>query len=231
MPRQARVVIPGLPHHITQWGNNREDVFFVDGDRVAYLGMLSEQCEKHGVGVLAYCLMPNHIHLVATPAHEDSLNLAVGRTHYLYTQYINRLHGRSGHLWQGRFRSCPMDDPHALAAIRYIERNPVRARLTRVPWTYRWSSAAAHTGGLDPAQLLDLETWSDLVSTANWKEKLTAADDKQIIAALRLNTQTGRPLAADSFLTKLERKLGRRLRPLPVGRPRKQKPQTRKRRK
>ena len=99
MARQARVVIPGLPHHITQLGNNREDVFFVDGDRVAYLGLLREQCEEHGVLVLGYCLMPNHIHLVATPAREDSLNLAVGRTHFLYTQYVNRLHGRSGHLY------------------------------------------------------------------------------------------------------------------------------------
>ena len=88
MPRQARVVIPGLPHHITQWGNNREDVFFVDGDRVAYLGLLREQCEKHGVRVLGYCLMTNHIHLVATPAQEDSLNLAVGRTHFIYTQSL-----------------------------------------------------------------------------------------------------------------------------------------------
>jgi putative transposase len=88
MLRQARVVIAGLPQHITQWGNNREDVFFVEGDRVAYLGLLREQCEKHGVRVLGYCLMPNHIHLVATPAREGSLNLAVGRTHFLYTQSL-----------------------------------------------------------------------------------------------------------------------------------------------
>jgi len=158
MPRQARVVIPGLPHHITQWGNNREDVFFVDGDRVAYLGLLREQCEKHGVRVLGYCLMTNHIHLVAMPAQEDSLNLAVGRTHFIYTQYINRLHGRSGHLWQGRFHSCPMDDAYAVIAMRHVERNPIRAKINRVPWTYRWSSAAAHTGRPDPAHLLlDLE--------------------------------------------------------------------------
>ena len=174
MPRQARVVIPGLPHHITQWGNNREDVFFVDGDRVAYLGLLREQCEKHGVRVLGYCLMTNHIHLVATPAQEDSLNLAVGRTHFIYTQYINRLHGRSGHLWQGRFHSCPMDDAYAVTAMRYVERNPIRAKKTRVPWTYRWSSAAAHTGRSDAAHLLDLEAWNDLVPDVNWEEMLTA---------------------------------------------------------
>ena len=231
MARQARVVIPGLAHHITQWGNNRGDVFFVDGDRVAYLGLLREQCEKHGVRVLGYCLMPNHIHLVATPAREDSLNLAIGRTHFLYAQYINRLHGRSGHLWQGRFHSCPMDDAHAVTATRYVERNPVRAKISRVPWTYRWSSAAAHTGGPDLAHVLDLKAWNGLVPRVNWKKMLKTGDDKETLAALRLNTQTGRPLVSDSFLTKLERKLGRRLRPLPVGRPKKEKSETRERRK
>jgi len=135
MPRHARIVIPGLSHHITQRGNNRQDVFFVDDDRVAYLDLLREQCLKHRVRVLGYCLMTNHIHLIATPAHEDSLNLAIGRTHFLYTQLINRLHDRSGHLWQGRFHSCLMDGAYTLAAMRYVERNPVRAKMTRAPWT------------------------------------------------------------------------------------------------
>lgn len=231
MPRQARVVIPGLPHHITQRGNNRQDVFFVDGDRVAYLKILREQCEKHAVRIMGYCLMTNHIHLVATPTREDSLNLAVGRTHFLYTQHINRLHGRSGHLWQGRFHSCAMDDAYAIAAMRYIERNPVRAKMTRAPWTYRWSSAAAHVGGPDAAALLDVKTWGKLVASVNWKEALADRDDKEVLAALRLNTHTGRPLASDSFLSKLEHTLGRRLRPLPVGRPKKEKIESRKKRK
>ena len=98
MPRQARIVIPGLAHHVTQRGNNRQDVFFVDEDRLAYLEPLREQCAKHAVRVLGYCLMTNHVHLVATPATEEGLLHAVGRAHFLYTQYINRLHGRSGHL-------------------------------------------------------------------------------------------------------------------------------------
>ena len=178
--------------------------------------------------------MPNHVHLVATPKREDALNFAVGRTHFIYTQYINRLHGRSGHLWQGRFHSCPMDDEHAVRAMRYIERNPVRAKLTRVPWTYPWSSATAHIepigdcakrpkrGGNGPAPLLDLKAWNGLVPGIDWKEMLTHADDEETLATLRLNTQTGRPLASDLVLTKLERALGRRLRPLPVGRPRKE---------
>jgi putative transposase len=231
MPRQARIVIPGLPHHITQRGNNRQDVFFVDGDRIAYLDLLREQCEKHKVRVLGYCLMTNHVHLVVTPPQEDSLNLAIGRTHFIYTQYINRLHGRSGHLWQGRFHSCPMDDSYAIRAMRYIERNPVRAKMTRAPWTYRWSSAAAHTGSPDSSQLLDLKTWRKHAPVKSWKELLTKADDKETVAALRLNTQTGRPLASDSFLSKLERTLGRRLRALPVGRPKLKKTKTKKGRK
>jgi len=133
MPRNARIVIPGVPHHVTQRGNNRQDVFFVDGDRVRYLDLLRDQCAHEGVRVLAYCLMTNHVHLVAAPGEEDGLQRAVGRSHFLYTQYINRLHRRSGHLWQGRFFSCPPDDAHALDALRYVEMNPVRARMTRVP--------------------------------------------------------------------------------------------------
>ncbi len=221
MPRLARIVIPGSPHHVTQRGNNRQDVFFVDEDRVTYLDVLREQCDRHRVRILGYCLMTNHVHLIAVPKKEDSLNLAIGRTHFIYTQRINQLHGRSGHLWQGRFHSCPMDDAYTANAMRYIERNPVRARITRTPWTYKWSSAATHTGAPDTAQLLDTKAWSAIAPDGHWKEMLLHPDDKSIQAALRLNTQTGRPLATDSFLSKMERALGRRLRPLPVGRPQK----------
>jgi putative transposase len=147
MPRVARIVIPGLPDHITQRGNNRQDVFFVDDDRRTYLALLKEQSERFGLAVVGYCLMGNHVHLIATPSAEGSLARAVGRTHFLYTQYVNRLHGRSGHLWQNRFYSCPLDGPHLWSAMCYVERNPVRAKLGRVAWSYAWSSAAAHTGG------------------------------------------------------------------------------------
>ncbi|MDZ4859965.1 MAG: transposase [Candidatus Hydrogenedentes bacterium] len=164
--------------------------------------------------------MTNHIHMIAALAHADSLNLAIGRTHFLYTQLINRLHGRSGHLWQGRFHSCPMDGAYTMAAMRYVERNPVRAKMTRGPWTYRWSSAAAHTGGTDVARLLDFHAWQELAGAINWKEMLIQPDNKESVAALCLNTHTGRPLASDSFLTKLEHKLGR---------PRKLKPTTKNR--
>lgn len=224
MPRGSRIVLPGLPHHVTQRGNNQQDIFFVDEDRTVYLGLLREQCKKHGIRILAYCLMTNHVHLVLTPAREESLNFAVGRTHFVYTQYVNRLHGRSGHLWQGRFHSTPMDEAYTLAAIRYIERNPVRAKLTRAPWTYPWSSAAAHTGAADTTHMLDMQAWKQLADGLNWKEHLALPEDKGLAATLRLNTRIGRPLASDSFLSKLEHKLNRRLRPKPVGRPKLNKP-------
>ncbi|NLX12842.1 MAG: transposase [Phycisphaerales bacterium] len=221
MPRVSRIVLPGRPHHVTQLGNNCQDVFFVDDDRRVYLGLLKQQAERFGLEVLGYCLMINHVHLVAVPAEEDSLAKAVGRTHFLYTQYVNRLHGRSGHLWQNRFNSCALAEPHLWNALVYVERNPVRARLTRVPWTYAWSSAAAHIGNPDTSGLLDLEDWSKEWSPAKWRRALRAPEDSEEALRLRLHTNRGRPLASDQLLARMEHKLGRRLRPLPVGRPRK----------
>ena len=223
MPRVSRIVLAGRPHHVTQRGNNRQDVFFVDDDRRVYLGLLKEQAERFGLEILGYCLMSNHVHLVAVPAGEDSLAKAVGRTHFLYTQYVNRLHGRSGHLWQNRFFSCTLDEPHLWNALVYVERNPVRARLTRVPWTYAWSSAMAHTGGTDANGLLDLAYWAKDWSPAKWKKALRAGDDPEEARRLRLHTSRGRPLASDRLLARLEHRLGRRLRPLPVGRPKRRK--------
>ena len=221
MPRIARIVVPEVPHHITQRGNNQQDVFFVDDDREVYLELLKRQAEKYGLDVLGYCLMSNHVHLIATPQQADSLANAVGRTHFLYTQYINRMHGRSGHLWQGRFYSCALDESHFWAAMRYIECNPVRAKICRFPWVYLWSSAAAHTGKADGAELLNLSRWQDIVSEKEWTALLRQALDEQEIKTLHSNTQQGRPLGSDRFISKLEFALGRRLRPLPVGRPKK----------
>ena len=132
-----------MPHHVVQRGNNRQDVFFVDDDRKVYLSFLQEEAGRSGLEVLGYCLMADYVHLVGRPEAEDSLGKAVGRTHFRYTQYINRFHGRSGHLWQGRFGSCALDEAHYWAALRYVERNPVRARLVGQAWLYPWSSAAA----------------------------------------------------------------------------------------
>ena len=220
MPRVARIVIPDCPHHVTQRGNNRQDVFFVDDDRVTYLELLKEECEKHGVTVDGYCLMTNHIHLIATPQLEESLAKGLGRTHFRYTQYVNRLHGRSGHLWQNRFYSCALDDDHYWTAMAYVEQNPVRARLVRRAWAYRWSSAAAHCGrGRNRSGLLDLDSWNEWMGGSDWRETLANMLGDKPLSALRLNTHRGRPLGSDAFLSKIEALVGRRLRPLPVGRP------------
>ena len=228
MPRIARIVIPGQPHHVVQRGNNRQDVFFVDGDRQTYLEFLREHCERFGFSVLGYCLMTNHIHIVGIPTSEDSLAKAIGRTHFRYSQYVNHLHGRSGHLWQNRFSSCGLDEVHMWRALCYVERNPVRAKMVRAAWRYRWSSAAAHATGVDPSGLLDMPTWLNDWGCEQWKSELRGAEDEAATAAIRLSTSRGRPLAGDSFLSKLEHRLGRRVRALPVGRPKQRKAKNKK---
>jgi putative transposase len=207
---------------VTQRGNNSEDVFFVDDDRTTYLGMLAEEAERYGLAVEGYCLMTNHVHLIVTPRSEEALAKALGRTHYRYAQYINHMHGRSGHLWQNRFYSCALDGGHYWRAMVYVEQNPVRARIVRCPWRYVWSSAAAHCGqGPDRSGLLDLGAWGKAIVGKRWQETLAELLPREALSTLRLSTHRGRPLGSDRFLAKIESLLGRRLRPLPVGRPRK----------
>ncbi|MBI4559227.1 MAG: transposase, partial [Candidatus Hydrogenedentes bacterium] len=136
MSRVARIVVPGVYHHITQRGNNGQDVFFVDDDRRVYLALLREQARRFEFRVEGYCLMSNHVHVVGVPEREESLAKAIGRTHFLYTQYVNRRHGRGGHLWQNRFFSCPMDEDYAWHGLAYVELNPVRAGRVRKAWEW-----------------------------------------------------------------------------------------------
>jgi len=221
MPRLARTVAVGSAHHITQRGNNRQDVFFVDDDRRVYLELLKEQADKYGLEILGYCLMSNHVHLVVVPKAEEALAKAVGRTHFRYTQYINRFHKRSGHLWQGRFYSCALDSRHFWLAMKYIELNPVRARLCRKPWRYEWSSAAAHVDEKAESDVLNLRKWYRRISAEQWRADLAEGLTGVEMDRLRLRTHTGRPLGSDRFLSKIEAALGRRVRPLPRGRPKK----------
>ena len=218
MPRLARVIATDYPHHITQRGNNQQDVFFVDDDRRVYLEFLKEQCDKYSLEPIAYCLMTNHIHLVGIPHKDNSLAKAIGGTHFRYTQYINRMHKRSGHLWQGRFYSCALDDKGLWLAAKYVELNPVRAKICRLPWQYKWSSAGAHIDPKAKSQMLNLSSWRKLISQKQWQNELNIAIDEAQIGRIRLSTHTGRPLGTDGFLGKLEKLLGRRVRPLPVGR-------------
>ncbi len=223
MPRIARIVVPGEPHHVTQRGNNRQDVFFADADRRFYLDTLKNRASRFGVEILGYCLMTNHVHLVAVPSLPDSLAKAIGGTHLRYAQYVNELQDRSGHLWQGRFFSIPMDDEHTVLALRYVERNPVRAKLVRMAWRYPWSSAAAHCGQNDSSGLLDTRRWAKLFPPETWAALLREPEDEAMLEAMRSGTFRGRPLGSDRFIARLEAALGMRLRPNPVGRPRKKK--------
>jgi putative transposase len=217
---------PAPPRHPAR--HNRQDVFFVDQDYEVYLGLLAQHALRERLRIVGYCLMANHIHLIVVPPEAESLARVIGRTDFRYSQYINRLHKRSGHLWQNRFHSCSLDAHHLWAALAYVERNPVRARVVRRAWMYRWSSAAAHVGQAEWPEWLDRQLWARQWDAQRWRALLREPQDKASVDQLRLSTHRGRPLASDSLLSKLERKLGRRLRPLPVGRPRKvQKPATR----
>ena len=221
MVRHARVVLPGVVHHVTQRGNDRQDIFFGDSDRRRYLTYLRESADREGVEMPAYCLMSNHVHLLLTPAREDSLARALGRTHLMYAQYVFRTQERSGHLWQSRFYSCPLDEAHGHNAAAYVEQNPVRAGIAPTPWEYSWSSAAAHCGaGGDPSRMLDLGRWFEQMPIDTWKDTLAAiAQSDEMTERLRLHTRTGRPLADEGFLKRIERILERAVRPKAGGRP------------
>jgi len=221
MPRMARIVVPGVPHHVTQRGNNRQQVFFDDADRTLYLSLLKTHAEKFGVEVLGYCLMSNHIHLVAIPAGPHALARAIGRTDFRYTQTVNRARGRSGHLWQNRFFSCPLEDVHQWRALVYVDLNPLRAGLVDHAEQYAWSSAAVHCGGDDPAGLVNPAAWRRIWPRGDWSAVLAEGQAPAEIDSLRRHTLTGRPWGSVPFLAGLEDQAGRPLRPRPVGRPRK----------
>ena len=133
MPRIARVVVPRYPHHVTQRGNRRQQTFFCDDDYRAYLRLMAEWCKRCVVEIWAYCLMPNHVHLIAVPNSEDGLRQGIGEAHRRYTRRVNFRERWRGHLWQGRFASFVLDDNYLPAATRYVEMNPVRAGMVDGP--------------------------------------------------------------------------------------------------
>jgi len=209
MARIARVVVPGYPHHITQRGNRRQRTFFCDEDYQLYLGLMAEWCGKFNVETWAYCLMPNHIHIIAVPSDPVGLRLAIGEAHRRYTRHVNLREGWRGHLWQGRFYSFPMDERHLLAAAKYIERNPVAAGIAAAAGDYQWSSARFHlrreTDALVKKSVLD-EVGSDWGRFLD--EPLSSAEAEEFTKHI----VTGRPLGGDGFIETLEKVLNRPLR-------------------
>jgi putative transposase len=204
----ARVVVAGVPHHVTQRGNRRQDVFFGDSDYQMYKALLAEGCRAAGVQLWAYCLMPSHVHLILVPSDEDGLRAALGETHRRYTRAVNARKNWRGCLWQGRFASVPMDEAHLFACVRYVELNPVRAKLARRAGDWKWSSARAHLAGRDDA-LVRVKPLLDRVD--DWAKFLGEGLKDEEREAIRKGVRTGRPLGAPAFVRRLEKKLGRTL--------------------
>ena len=222
MPRIARVVAPGLPHHITQRGSRNQKVFFSIADRRNYMGILKEEMDKHCVEIWSYCLMDNHVHFIAVPQNQDSLAKVFREAHKRYARMINQRQGWRGHLWQERFHSFVMDDQYLYAAVRYVEKNPVKAKLVERAEHYAWSSAKAHVKRSEDPLLSrfylvdEIKDWSSYLLE---DERKSMSYEKQIQVHLR----TGRPLGTEGFIQKIEEVTQRGLYKKKAGRPHKHK--------
>lgn len=215
MPRIARVVVPKYPHHITQRGTNRSDIFVADEDRLCFLKFLDEWTNKTKSDVWAYCLMTNHFHILISPNSTDGLWKCLHGVTFRYAQYFNMKYSRSGRLWQNRYFSCPVDkDEYLWAVIKYIEMNPVRAGIVKKPEMWNWSSASEHIKG-EKDDKINLRKWLK-EEREEYREFIL---DESYEDKIRKATSTGRPLGRDSFFEKLTVMLNRDLRCKKGGRP------------
>ncbi|OQX07189.1 MAG: transposase [Desulfobulbaceae bacterium A2] len=222
MPRIARIIAPGYPHHVTQRGNNRSPVFFDDEDRHTYLRLLTVYARTHAMQIWAYCLMDNHVHLLVVPETETALARGIGLTNQVYTQYLNRKLSQSGRIWQNRFFSCVVENErHLWAVARYIECNPLKAGIVKRAAGYHWSSAKAHLRGTNDIVLGASSTWLTPSERKAYVE-FVRADDEEMNGRIRQATRTGRPFGSEKFIDKLEVQLKQVLRPKKAGRPRKE---------
>ena len=216
MSRRARLVVPGLPHHITQRGNRRGDIFHEPEDRLLYMELLREYFDWYRLRLWAYDLMTNHVHLIAVPETALALSKALRDTHAAYAAEFNRKYGLTGHLWQARFYSCVLDDAHLWHAVRYVERNPVRAGMVSSAEDYAWSSAFAHAHGEQDRYLDDGLPMVGVVQ--DWSAWLAESDGAESTMAIRQATSTGRVCGSDDFIDRLESQYGHPLRPQKRGR-------------
>jgi putative transposase len=216
MPRIARIIVSGIPHHVIQRGNRSQKVFFSDDDKELYLKILSFICSKERVQIWCYCLMDNHVHLIAVPERADRMARAIGETHRKFTWMINVRNNWKGYLWQGRFLSYPMDETYLFSCVKYVERNPVRAGLVRLAEEYQWSSARAHVFGLRDPVLSPMPKVSQI---GDWSAFLRGEEKNEELELLRRNQSIGRPLGSEDFIEKLEKITGRCLKKKRPGRP------------
>lgn len=210
MPRLPRLVLPGLPYHVTQRGNRRERTFFEDGDYALYRDLLGDAARRAGTAVWAYCLMPNHVHLIVVPADADGLRRTFADAHRRYTGFINARHRWTGHLWQGRFGAVAMDEAHLAAAARYVALNPVRAGLVERAGDWPWASTRAHLAGEDD-ELVEVAPLLDRYG--DFAAFLGGAEDEQATRALRASEISGRPIGSADWIAGLEARSGRSLAP------------------
>ena len=225
MPRQSRLVLPGVALHVIQRGNNRQRCFYGESDHVLYLLHLRELAQRHDCQVHAYCLMPNHVHLLITPSTPDGLSALMRNLGQRYVQYVNRTHGRTGTLWEGRYRSSVAESArYVLACYRYIELNPVRAGLVDRPESYAWSSYRANADGRDDRLTTPHPELSALGNDDGsrrqayrdlFKEKLEAS----LVDAIRNAAAGGYPLGSDVFIAGGSLPAGRKLERGRPGRP------------
>ena len=209
MPRERRVVAVGLPHHITQRGNARQDVFTSDSLRRVYLDLLAEHSANNGLRILAYCLMTNHVHVVAVPAEASSMANTFRHAHARFSQSWNTLENRTGHLWQNRYYSCPVEEVAIAKVIAYVESNPVRARMVGRAEDFEWSSARAHLGKEAGGPMLAMEWWRQRWTPESWRRMLVHhPESDQELDAIRRATFTGRPLWLAAVCFRIRRKAG-----------------------
>jgi putative transposase len=213
MGRFNRVVALDIPHHVTQRGNARRFILDCDADRTVYLKLLRENFALYSVDLIGYCLMSNHVHLIAMPSKAEGLAEALKQIHGRYACYWNVAHQSSGHVWQGRFYSCPLDETHLWEALRYTELNPVRARLVSEAGFWPWSSAVSHCRADNRDDFVALGIWSRRWTFTSWTEYLAGGELESDLAAIRQRTHTGRPLGNAGFVQQLEKTTNRVLAP------------------
>jgi len=221
MPRVARIVVADVAYHVTQRGHGRQYILASDAERLGYLDLLRQGRHKHPLAVLGYCLMSNHVHIVAIPHQAEDLSKILQQVQGRYAGYWNTAHCSSGHAWPGRFYSCPMDSGHLWTALRYAELNPVRAGMVAKAVDWPWSSAAAHCGVAEPEGGLEMSAWRQQWSESAWRKFREEGESESELRVIRRCTWTGRPLGPDQFTSALEERTGRRLTPGRRGRPRK----------
>ncbi len=208
MPRTARIVVPGIPHHVIQRGNRSEVVFFNEENRRTYLKMLTFFAKKYKVEIWSYCLMTNHLHLAAVPSRPEGLAKMMGAVHKRYTALINIRNNWKGTLWQGRYLSYPMDERYLYTCIKYIERNPVRAKIVKRAEDYPWSSARAHIFKWDDPVL---SSFFMIDQIKDWRAYLQEKESEEDLEKIRKNQSSGHPLGNERFYNKIEKLTGLKL--------------------